>query len=69
MARRWAAGDGLQAPAHAAKHQLKMASTFKRFVTWRSVFLVFVTSLVRVRVRARARARVRVSGRVGLGLE
>jgi len=36
----------------AAKWQLKMASTFKRLVIWRSVFLFFGTgSLVKVRVR------------------
>jgi len=35
MARHWAAGDGgLQAAAHAAKWQLKMASTFKLLVIW-----------------------------------
>ena len=50
-ARHWAAGDGacrMQAPAPAAKWQLKMASTFKRLVIWRSVFIFFGTrSLVK----------------------
>jgi len=42
MAQHWAAGDGgLQpvGPAPAAKCQLKMASTIKRLLIWRSVFL------------------------------
>jgi len=45
MTQQRAAGDGLQAPASAAKYQLKMASTFKRLVIWRSVFLIFGTTV------------------------